>query len=197
MISILVIDDHPIVRDGIVSVLGAQPDMRIVRAAARIEDVPPNPAPDVIVLDWELPGASGAAAISELRKRFARARIVIFSAYHSEERVGAALQAGAQGYVLKGAPAEDLTGAIRAALDGGTYLGRGVRAPAAAALDQLTQREREVLALVADGLSNAQIADRLNVAERTIKFHLSSIFGRLGAKRRTQALAIARERGLL
>ncbi|MGZ3498440.1 MAG: LuxR C-terminal-related transcriptional regulator [Vulcanimicrobiaceae bacterium] len=197
MISILVVDDHPIVRDGIVSVLGAQSDMRVVRAAARIEDVPPNPTPDAIVLDWELPGASGAAAIAALRKRFPGSRIVIFSAYHSEERVSAALQAGAQAYVLKGAPAEDLTGAIRAALDGGTYLGRGVRAPVAAALDQLTQREREVLALVADGLTNAQIAHRLNVAERTIKFHLSSIFGRLGAKRRTQAIAIARERGLI
>lgn len=197
MISILVVDDHPIVRDGIVSVLGAQADMRVVRAAARVEDVPASPAPDVVVLDWELSGASGAAAVAELRKRFAGARIVIFSAYHSEERVSAALQAGAQAYVLKGAPAEDLTGAIRAALDGGTYLGRGVRAPMALASEQLTQREREVLALVADGLTNAQIALRLNVAERTVKFHLSSIFGRLGAKRRTQALAIARDRGLL
>jgi DNA-binding NarL/FixJ family response regulator len=197
VISILVIDDHPIVRDGIVSVLGAQSDMRVVRAAARLDEVTPNPAPDVVVLDWELPGTSGAAAISELRKHFPASRIVVFSAYHGEERVGAALQAGAQAYVLKGAPAEDLTGAIRAALDGGTYLGRGVRAPLTAVSDQLTHREREVLALVADGLTNAQIARRLNVAERTIKFHLSSIFGRLGAKRRTQAIAIARERGLL
>lgn len=197
MIAVLVIDDHPIVRDGIVAVLSNQSDMRVVHAAERIDDLGSGPAPDLIVLDWEIPGSSGASAIEALHKRFPAARVVIFSAYAGEERVAAALQSGAAAYVLKGAPAEELTSAIRIAVAGGTYLGRGVQAPLALAPDQLTTREREVLRLTAEGLTNAQIAKRLDVHERTIKFHLSSIFSRLGARRRTQAIAIARERGLL
>ncbi|HEY8314730.1 MAG TPA: response regulator transcription factor [Candidatus Baltobacteraceae bacterium] len=197
MIAILIVDDHPIVRDGIVAVLGAQSDMRVIRAVASVDRVEPNPIPDVIVLDWELPGVGGARAVGDLRERFPDARIVIFSAYAGQERVGAALAAGARAYVLKGAPADELTGAIRIVLEDGTYLGRNVNAPLAVQTDRLTPREREVLRLAAEGLTNAQIALHLQLSERTVKFHLSSIFGRLGAQRRTQAIAIARERGLL
>ncbi len=193
-LRISVVDDHPIVRDGIVAVIGTQPDFSVVEAsqsaAALTRDA------DAIVLDWELPQAHGASAVALLRERFPRAAIVIFSAYGGEERVRAALDAGARGYVLKGSPAEDLLGAIRGGIEGRTVFGSGVHAPFAHG-ERLTPRENDVLKLLALGHTNAQIAQRLRISERTVKFHVTSLFSRLGAKRRTEAVAIARERGML
>jgi DNA-binding NarL/FixJ family response regulator len=169
--------------------------MAVVDAAQSVGEL--SASADVIVLDWELPQVQGARAIGVLRERFAQAAIVIFSAYAGEERVRAAIEAGAHGYVLKGSPADELLQAIRAAAHGRVTFGRGVEPPFSRASDSLTSRESEVLQLVSNGFSNAQIAAHLRISERTVKFHLSSLFARLGAKRRTQALAIARERGLL
>ncbi len=196
VLSVAVVDDHPIVRDGIVAVIGTQTDMRVVSAAPSVPDL--LQAADVIVLDWELPQIQGARAIGALRERFPEAGIVIFSAYAGDERVRAAITAGARGYILKGSPAEELLGAIRAAANGRTIFGQGVEPPFVRSEgDALTARESEVLELIARGFSNAQIATQLRISERTVKFHISSLFARLGARRRTQALAIARERGLL
>jgi DNA-binding NarL/FixJ family response regulator len=194
-LRVAVIDDHPIVRDGIVAVIGTQADMRVAGAAQSVGEL--KTAAQVIVLDWELPELQGARAIAALRERFSGAAIVIFSAYAGEERVRAAVDAGALGYVLKGSPASELLDAIRAAAHGRITFGHGAEPPLSRAADSLTAREAEVLRLVANGLSNAQIAAELQISERTVKFHISSLFARLGAKRRTQALAIARERGLL
>jgi DNA-binding NarL/FixJ family response regulator len=196
-VSVAVIDDHPIVRDGIVAVIGTQADLRVVHAAASVAEAKINA--DVFVLDWELPQMQGARAIAALRERFPNAAIVVFSAYGGVERVRAALDAGARAYILKGSPAEELLHAIRtSASGGGVVLGQGIEPPfARSAGDVPTSREMEVLQLMARGFSNAQIAQRLSITERTVKFHLSSLFERLGAKRRTQAIAIARERGYL
>ena len=194
-LRVAVIDDHPIVRDGIVAVIGTQADMRVVGASPSADL---SAAADVIVLDWELPQLHGARAIASLRERHPKASIVIFSAYAGEERVRAAVEAGASGYILKGSPAEELLQAIRAAAKGRTTFGQGVHPPfARAGGDALTARESEVLQLLARGFSNAQVASHLRISERTVKFHITSLFARLGAKRRTQAIAIARERGLL
>jgi DNA-binding NarL/FixJ family response regulator len=195
-LRIAVIDDHPIVRDGIVAVIGTQPDMRVVEALERIDAM--RAQADVVVLDWEIPGVQGARAIAAVRDRDPQPAVVIFSAYAGEERVRAALDAGALGYVLKGSPAAELLGAIRAAGAGRTALGQGIEPPFARYDGAMpTARESQVLELLANGYSNAQIAAQLGISERTVKFHLSSLFARLGAKRRTQAIAIARERGLL
>lgn len=195
-ILVAVIDDHPIVRDGIVAVIGTQPDMRVVEAVPSVGAL--RTRADAVVLDWEIPELQGARAIAALRERDPHVSIVIFSAYAGEERVRAALDAGARGYVLKGSPASELLQAIRAALQGRVTLGQGIEAPFThGANDAPTPRESEVLALLAGGYTNAQIAAELKISERTVKFHLSSLFSRLGAKRRTQAIAIARERGLI
>jgi DNA-binding NarL/FixJ family response regulator len=194
-LRVAVVDDHPIVRDGIVAVIGTQSDMRVVAAAESVAAL--SESASVIVLDWEVPQLQGARAISALRQRFPDAAIVIFSAYAGEERVRAAIESGARGYVLKGSPADELLQAIRSAAQGRVTFGRGIEPPCTRSADTLTARESEVLQLIANGFSNAQIAAHLRISERTVKFHISSLFGRLGAKRRTQALAIARERGLL
>lgn len=194
-LRVAVVDDHPIVRDGIVAVIGTQKDMNVVAAVESVNDL--AAVANVIVLDWELAGLQGARAIASLQRRFPDAAIVVFSAYAGEERVRAAVDAGALGYILKGSPANDLLQAIREAAAGRTTFGRGTEAPLSRARDALTAREAEVLQLVGDGLSNAQISAKLHISERTVKFHLSTLFARLGAKSRTQALAIARERGLL
>jgi DNA-binding NarL/FixJ family response regulator len=195
-LRIAVVDDHPIVRDGIVAVIGTQPDMQVVAAAASVSELAQSA--DVIVLDWELPQVQGARAVTALRDRYPRAAIVIFSAYAGEERVRAAVDAGARGYILKGSPAEELLHAIRDSVLGRVVFGQGIEPPFARGEgDRPTAREAEVLALIARGYSNAQIASQLRISERTVKFHISSLFARLGARRRTEALAIARERGLV
>jgi DNA-binding NarL/FixJ family response regulator len=195
-ITVAVIDDHPIVRDGIVAVIGTQPDMRVVAAADSVAQI--DQAVDVIVLDWEIPDVQGARAIAALRERFPQTAVVVFSAYGGTERVRAAMDAGARAYILKGSPADELLNAIRTAVSGGVVLGRGIEPPFTSTnSDTPTARETEVLRLLARGYSNAQIAEHLQISERTVKFHITSLFARLGAKRRTEAVAIARERGYL
>jgi len=195
MIDVAIVDDHPIVRDGIAAVLGTQDDLHVIQAANSIETL--SSTADAIVVDWEMAGIQGADALRALRTRFPSAALVVFSAYGGDDRVRAALDAGARAYVLKGSPAEELIQAIRGAVDGAVIVGRGLSFRASAGAEAPTAREAQVLKLLARGFSNAQIAKQLNISERTVKFHLTSLFARLGARRRTQAVAIARERGLL
>lgn len=196
MIAIAIVDDHPIVRAGIQSVLETQDDFAVVAAVASEDGLTTGMRPEVIVLDWELRGSGGAAAIGVLRARFPHAAIAIFSAYAGEERVRAALDAGAKSYVLKGSPGSELITAVRSIFAGGTYLGSGISSPSARGSDQLTKRELEVLHLASTGCSNEEIAATMGISIRTVKFHMGSVFGRLGASRRSQAIAIAKERGL-
>jgi len=197
VIAVSILDDHPIVRDGIGAILQAQGDFVVRASVAHERELPPDPG-DVLVLDWELGGGEGGAAmIGRLRERFALLRIVIFSAYAHEERVRAAIDAGASGYVLKGSPAVQLISAIRSIAAGATYFGDGIPARTFNLPDGLTRRELDVLRYAGRGFSNDEIGRALQIGERTVKFHMSSILSRLGVKRRAQAVAIARERGLL
>jgi DNA-binding NarL/FixJ family response regulator len=207
VIRVLVVDDHPIVRQGLVTALGDEADLEVVGAAGSAEEALALAArlrPDVALLDLELPGLDGVEAIPRLAAVSPETRVLVFTAYDTDERVFGAIKAGAGGYLLKGAPAEEIARGVRAVQAGGSYLEprvaarltAEVRAPRRSS-GQLSPRERAVLRLVADGLPNKQIARALAISERTVKFHLSSAFNKLGADNRAQAVALATQRGLL
>jgi DNA-binding NarL/FixJ family response regulator len=205
VIRVAVVDDHPIVRDGIVASLEDADGLVVVASVADAASglaAVAREQPDVVVLDLELPDRNGVELIADLKARAPRVRVVVFTAYAGEERVAAAVSAGADSYVLKGASGDELIATVRAVAAGESRmvpeiaqaLLRAVRTPRAM---RLTEREREILALIADGLSNRAIGERLNVAERTVKYHVGEILARLGARNRAQAVALARSRGLL
>lgn len=208
-VRILVADDHPMLREGLVAVLSTQPDFDVVGEAAdgsEVVQLAETLLPDVILLDLEMPGMDGVAALEKLRENGSEARAIVFTAYDTDERILGSLRAGARGYLLKGASREELFDAIRTVHSGGSLLqsivtGRLLdhmsRERAAPEPEPLTPRELEVLALLARGLSNRQIADRLFIGERTVKFHVSSILAKLGADNRTEAARIAVRRGLV
>jgi len=206
MIRVLIVDDHPVVREGLAAVLEDTKDVRVVGAVGSAEEALASVAvglPDVVLLDLELPGMNGVDAIPRLTAAAPRPRVIVLTAYDTEERVLGALKAGAAGYLLKGAGAAEIVQAIRAVAAGGSYLTPRVAARVVAQVNaprrsgRLSDRERQVLRLVARGRSNKQIARDLGITERTVKFHMTSIFNKLGADNRAQAIAIAAERGLL
>ncbi|CAA9488253.1 MAG: Two-component transcriptional response regulator, LuxR family [uncultured Rubrobacteraceae bacterium] len=206
-IRILVADDHPMLREGLVAVLGTQPDFEVVGEAADGEEVVKlagRVRPDVILLDLEMPNVDGVAALERLKEDGAGAKTLVFTAYDTDERILGALRAGAKGYLLKGASRQELFEAIRTIRSGGSLLGPGVTSTLLRHVEQderspdaLTPRELEVLRLVAEGLSNRETAARLFVTERTVKFHVSSLLSKLGAGNRTEAVRIAVRRGLI
>lgn len=207
-IRILVADDHPMLREGLVAVLATQPDLEVVgeasdgaEAARRAREL----TPDVILLDLEMPTLDGVAVLKELRAAGSAARALVFTAYDTDERILGALRAGARGYLLKGAARQEIFSAVRTVAAGGSLLQPAVTARLMESLggesgaphEDLTPRELEVLALLADGLPNREIAGRLFVTERTVKFHVGSILAKLGAANRTEAARIAARRGLV
>lgn len=208
-ISILVVDDHPVVRQGLVAVLEDEPDFRVVGSAGSAEEgllLAERQRPDVLLLDLELPGLDGVQALPRLLERSPDTRVIVFTAYDTDERVLGAVRAGARGYLLKGAAADEIARAVRVVHAGGSSLEARVAAKlltrvragrAAGGSRELSEREREVLRLVAAGLPNKAIARALAIAERTVKFHVTSIFRKLGADNRAQAVALGLERGLL
>ena len=206
-IRVLIADDHPIVRDGLALILATAPDMEVVgeaadgtealRAVVRLQ-------PDVLVLDLAMPGLDGVETIRRLRADGSRVGVLVFTAYDTDDRILAALRAGAAGYLLKGAPREEVFAAIRTVAAGGsllpplvaTRLLRHVRGDEPEPED-LTPRQQEVLRLLAQGQQNKEIAAALHISERTAKFHVEAVLRRLGAGNRTEAAAIAARRGLL
>lgn len=205
-IRILLADDHPVVRDGLAAMLATQPDFAVAGEAgtgAEAVELAARLRPDVVLMDLEMPVLDGIEAIRRLRAAVPAVQVVVLTAFDTDERIVGALQAGAQGYLLKGAPRAEIFAAIRTVAVGGALIPpvvaskllRQVRA--ADDPDALTDREREVVQLVAAGFSNRDIADRLSITERTVKFHVSSILAKLGAKNRTEAVRLARDRGLL
>jgi DNA-binding NarL/FixJ family response regulator len=206
-IQILIADDHPIVREGLTAVLETQPDFAIVGAAAsgtQAIELALTLRPDVILLDLALPELDGVAALRQIRAADPAAHVIIFTAFDTDERILAAVQAGAQGYLLKGAPREELFQAIRVVHGGGSLLQPVVAARllrqfsgAAALPEQLTERELEVLRQLAKGRQNKEIATELWISERTVKFHVSAILAKLGVGNRTEAVSKAAQLGLV
>ncbi len=209
-IRVAVADDHPVVRDGLVAMLETQPDFAVIGEAETGPDalaVVVAANPDVLLLDLEMPGLDGVGVLRRLREAGARTRVIVFTVFDTDERIIAAVEAGAAGYLLKGAPRGDVFAAVRTVAAGGSLLApvatsavlRRVRqemAPAGAA-PALTPRERAVLKHLARGLGNKQIAAALRISERTVKFHVSSVFTKLGAANRTEAVTRAAQAGLI
>lgn len=207
MIRVLIVDDHPIVRDGLVAVLQDQTELDVVGAAASAEDalaLAERLQPDVVLLDLDLPGMDGVSVLPLLKVLAQAPRVLVFTAYADDEQVFGAVKAGAAGYLLKGAEVAEIVRAIEVVFDGGSYLAPPIAARVLDAVGerrrsstQLSSREDEVLRLLARGLVTKQIATELGITERTVKFHVSSIFVKLGANNRAQAIALAAQRGLL
>ncbi|MEZ4670313.1 MAG: response regulator transcription factor [Anaerolineae bacterium] len=209
-IRVMVVDDHPVVRDGLIAILSTQPDFEVVGKASNgletLEQVQ-SLKPDVLLLDLEMPELDGVETLRRLREEKALVRAVVFTAFDTDERIVGAVQAGAQGYLLKGAPREEIFNAIRVVHAGGSLLQPVVASkllkqvsgerPAQATADALTPREQHVLKLLATGLQNKEIALELTITERTVKFYVSSILSKLGAGNRTEAVTIAVQRGLV
>jgi DNA-binding NarL/FixJ family response regulator len=205
-VRILVADDHPMLREGLVAVLSTQPDFEVVGEAADGAEVVRLAGalrPDVILLDLEMPGVDGVEALEGLRDAGSKAHAIVFTAYDTDERILGALRAGARGYLLKGASRQEIFDAVRTVHAGGSLLEPGVttrlldHVREGEQREPLTPRELEVMSLISEGLHNSEIAARLFVTERTVKFHVSSILAKLGADNRTEAVAIATRRGLI
>ena len=203
----MVVDDHPIVRQGLVSVLSDEDDLEVVGEASSGREavaLTPRLQPDVTLLDLEMPDLDGIEAIPQLLAAKPGLGVLVFTAYDTDERVLGAVRAGARGYLLKGASADEIARGIRTVHGGGSYLEPRVASKLLAEVTSprlrgsgLSEREREVLRLVAEGLPTKQIALNLSISERTVKFHVNSIFHKLGADNRAQAVALAAQRGLL
>jgi DNA-binding NarL/FixJ family response regulator len=206
-IRILVVDDHPVVRAGLVTILGTQPDFVVVGEAEDADTAIRRLLtlrPDVLLLDLEMPGGDGADVLHRARESGSDVRALVFTAFDTDDRILAAVRAGAQGYLLKGAPREELFRAIRVVHAGGSLLEpvvaskllRQVRRPVTADM-RVTPRELEVLRLVARGRQNKEIARDLAVTESTVKFHLSALMRKLQASNRVEAVAAAIRLGLI
>lgn len=198
-IRILIVDDHAVVRQGLRAFLQLQPDLAIVGEAADSDGAvraAKKLAPNVVVLDLLLPGARGASVVAALRAAAPTARVLVLSSYADEAQVFAVMQAGAGGYLLKDVQPEALADAIRQVHQGLSVLhpdvARRLTAPAASIPGaDFTERERDVLRLVAQGFANKEIAQRLFIAEATVKTHVSNILQKLGVADRTQAALYA------
>ena len=213
-IGVLLADDQSLVRAGFRMILESEGDITVVGEAANGEQAVAATrrlGPDVVLMDIQMPGSDGLAATRQITAAAgARSRVLILTTFERDDYVFEALQAGASGFLLKNAPPEELVHAVRVVASGDALLApsvtrrvieqfarRPVEADVSARLDSLTQREREVLILLARGMSNSELAAELFVTEGTIKTHLSSLLAKLGLRDRVQAVVLAYESGLV
>ncbi len=205
VIRVLVADDHAVVRAGIVSLLTAEPDIDVVGEAVDGDDAVAKALalkPDLVVMDVRMPRMTGDAATAIIRERAPEVRVLVLTTYESDASILSAIEAGASGYLLKAAPAEELVAGVRSVAAGEVALSPAIAAQLVARVREpapatLTPRETEVLRLVADGLSNRAIGERLFVGESTVKTHLLRAFEKLGVNDRTRAVTLAMQRGLI
>ncbi|MCV2395594.1 response regulator transcription factor [Actinotalea sp. M2MS4P-6] len=203
-VRVVVVDDHPVVRAGIVGLLAGEDDLDVVGEAGdglQALDVVAAESPDVVLMDLRMPRLDGAAATGRVLAAHPEVRVVVLTTYESDADILRAVEAGATGYLLKDTPREDLVEAVRAAARGETVLAPSVARRLVAQVrgddQRLTARELEVLAAVARGGSNGQIGAELFISEATVKTHLLRIFTKLGVDDRTRAVTVAIERGIL
>jgi DNA-binding NarL/FixJ family response regulator len=202
VIRILIVDDHPLLREGIISLVGKQTDMRIVGEASNGNEVLQlfkQCTPDVTLMDLRLPESDGIDVMTAILSEFPDAKVIILTTFSGDAQVLRALKAGARGYLLKDLLRKELPEAIRAVHAGRKRIPAEIAAQIAehASDSVLTRREIEVLRLIASGNPNKLVADRLSVSEDTIKMHVKSILSKLGANDRTHAVTIALKRGIM
>jgi two-component system NarL family response regulator len=200
--TVLVVDDHVLVRTGVANIISNEPDLQVVAEAANgVEAIAAfeRYRPDVTLLDLRMPVMEGVEAVRQIRQRDPGARVIILTTYDTDEDITRALKAGAKAYVLKDITASALIACIHDVLAGKTYLAPTAAAKLAegVARVQLTPRELATLRLMADGRSNKEIAVDLGISERTVKTHLGHLFEKLGVTSRTEAVKVAARRGLV
>jgi two-component system, NarL family, response regulator len=202
MLKIMLVDDHYLVRMGLASIIGIEPDMEVCAEASSGEQAQAlfrSHRPDVTLMDLRLPGMNGTATVQAIRSEFPGARIVMLSTYVCDEEIYGALHAGAMAYLVKSVQREELMRAIRKAAAGHRHIPPEVAARLAdrVAGAQLSGREIEVLRLLVGGRRNRDVARALDITEGTVKLHVSSILGKLGAQDRTEAVTVALQRGIV
>lgn len=205
-IKLLIVDDHAIVRQGLRMVLDAQEDIDVVGEAAdgaAAVDMARALTPDVILLDLLMPGVDGLSALQQMRGHGVESRVIVLTSSLNDQAIHQALQAGANGYLLKASRSTEVVRAIRQVMQGQDVLDPAVTqrlimtTRTGDPLDQLTEREREVFDLIAHGLTNAEVAARLNVSEATVRTHMMNMFDKLNLRDRTQVVVYALKRGLI
>ena len=201
-IRIMIVDDHPVVRQGFAGMIATEPEMLVVAEAGDGEQAVEafrRHRPDVTLMDLRMPAMNGVQAITEIRKEFPRSRFIVLTTYDGDEDIYSALRAGAQGYLLKDMYCDEIIEAIKAVHAGLRRIPPQVamRLAERPVASDLSSRELEVLELVANGRSNKEIADVLGITEPTVKGHVSSILGKLSVSDRTQAVTAALQRGII
>jgi len=202
LIRVLTVDDHSLLRKGIAALVNAEPDMKLIAEASNGQEAVESfrlHRPDVTLMDIQMPGFNGIEAINRIHSEFPDARIIVLTTYTGDAQVVKALRAGARAYILKGHVHRELLETIRAVHAGQKRIPPDIAAELAehATDDELTQREIEVLRLIAAGNSNKLIADQLSIGEATVKSHVTNILSKLGANDRAHAVTIGLKRGII